>query len=122
MVPVMLGIEAAELGDASESYKWLEFSMGGFLKPPFNMRSETARNNAIYNLSISAGFVENFLYGFTGLRFTEQGLAPVYPSILPSAFKSVTLKGICLHNQRFEFVLNRDSTGKVQLSKRHSAP
>jgi protein-glucosylgalactosylhydroxylysine glucosidase len=122
MVPVMLGIEAAELGDAAESYKWLEFSMGGFLKPPFNMRSETARNNAIYNLSISAGFVENFLYGFTGLRFTEQGLASVYPSILPPAFKSVTLKGACLHNQRFEFVLNRDSSGKVQLSKRPAGP
>jgi protein-glucosylgalactosylhydroxylysine glucosidase len=122
MVPVMLGIEAAELGDAAESYKWLEFSMGGFLKPPFNMRSETARNNAIYNLSISAGFVENFLYGLTGLRFTEQGLVPVYPSILPAAFKSVTLKGVCLHDQRFDFVLNRDGTGKVQLSKRPSTP
>jgi protein-glucosylgalactosylhydroxylysine glucosidase len=122
MVPVMLGIEAAELGDAEEAYKWLEFSMGGFLKPPFNMRSETARNNAIYNLSISAGFVENFLYGFTGLRFTDQGLASVYPSILPAAFKSVTLKGVSLHNQRCDFVLSRDTTGKVQLDKQPSVP
>jgi hypothetical protein len=31
----------------TEAYKWLEFSMGEFLKPPFNMRSETARNKAI---------------------------------------------------------------------------
>ncbi|MGO8787339.1 MAG: glycoside hydrolase family 65 protein [Terriglobia bacterium] len=122
MVPVMLGIEAAELGDAAQSYKWLEFSMGGFLKPPFDVRSETAKNNAIYNLSISAGFLENFLYGFTGLRFTEQGLASAYPAILPAAFKSVTLKGISLHSQRFDFILRRDETGKVQLIQRPSIP
>ncbi|MGA2987189.1 MAG: glycoside hydrolase family 65 protein [Terriglobia bacterium] len=120
MVPVMLGIEAAELGDAAESYKWLEFSMGGFLKPPFDVRSETAKNNAIYNLSISSGFLENFLYGFTGLRFTEQGLTSAYPPLLPDGFKSVTLKGISLHNQKFDLILSRDSSGKVQLSKRPS--
>jgi hypothetical protein len=116
----MLGIEAAELGDAAESYKWLEFSMGGFLKPPFDVRSETAKNNAIYNLSISSGFLENFLYGFTGLRFTEQGLTSAYPPLLPDGFKSVTLKGISLHNQKFDLILSRDSSGKVQLSKRPS--
>ncbi len=120
MVPVMLGIEAAELGDAQESYKWLKFSMGGFLKPPFNVRSETARNNAIYNLSISAGYLENFLYGFTGLRFTDEGLTSVYPPVLPSEFKSVTLKNISFRNQRFDFILSRDSAGKVRLSKRPS--
>jgi len=122
MVPVMLGIEAAELGDAQESYKWLKFSMGGFLKPPFNVRSETARNNAVYNLSISAGYLENFLYGFTGLRFTDEGLTSAYPPVLPSEFKSVTLKNISLHQERFDFILSRDSAGKVLLSKRPSVP
>ncbi|MGO8735408.1 MAG: glycoside hydrolase family 65 protein [Terriglobia bacterium] len=121
MVPVMLGIEASELGDEAESYKWLKFSMGGFLKPPFNMRSETARNNAIYNLSISAGFLENFLYGFTGLRFTDQGLTPVYAPVLPSAWKSVTIKDVKLHGQSFDFVLSRDEAGKVHLEKRPAA-
>jgi predicted alpha-1,2-mannosidase len=117
MVPVMLGIEAAELGDPAQSYKWLKFSMGGFLKPPFNVRSETAKNNNIYNLSISAGFLEDFLYGFTGLRITDQGLKPVYSPILPAAFKRVTLKGIWIRNQRFDFILSRDSSGKVHLTK-----
>jgi Glycosyl hydrolase family 65 central catalytic domain len=117
MVPVMVGIEAAELGKEVESYIWLKFSMGGFLKPPFNMRSETARNNAIYNLSVSAGFLENFLYGFTGLRFTDAGLSQVYPPVLPSAFKSVTLGNISLRNRKHDLILSRDATGKVQLVK-----
>jgi hypothetical protein len=96
--------------------------MGGFLKPPFNMRSETARNNAIYNLSISAGFLENFLYGFTGLRFTDQGLVPVYAPVLPPAFKRVTIKGVKLHNKSFDFVLSRDQAGQVHLEKLPAAP
>jgi hypothetical protein len=121
MVPVMLGIEAAELGDAEAADKWLNFSTGGFLKPPFNVRSETAKNNAIYNLSISAGFLENFLYGFTGLRFTDEGLTPVYAPILPSAFKGVTLKNISLRGKRFDFSLSHDSRGTAQLSKQPSA-
>jgi trehalose/maltose hydrolase-like predicted phosphorylase len=121
MVPVMLGIEASELGDGAESYKWLKFSMGGFLKPPFNMRSETARNNAIYNLSISAGFLENFLFGFTGLRFTDQGLTPEYAPVLPPAWKSVTIKGVKLHGESFDFVLSRDEAGKDHLEKRPAA-
>jgi trehalose/maltose hydrolase-like predicted phosphorylase len=121
MVPVMLGIEAAELGDGATAYKWMKFSMGGFLKPPFNMRSETAKNNAIYNLSISAGFLENFLYGFTGLRFTDQGLTPVYAPVLPPGWKSVTIKGVKLHGQSVDFVLSRDEAGKVHLEKRPAA-
>ena len=122
MVPVMLGIEAAELGDGATAYKWMKFSMGGFLKPPFNMRSETAKNNAIYNLSISAGFLENFLYGFTGLRFTDQGLTPVYPPVLPPGWKRVTVKGIDLHQQRFDFIVSRDEAGRVHLDKQPAAP
>ncbi|MGD0129725.1 MAG: glycoside hydrolase family 65 protein [Terriglobia bacterium] len=122
MVPVMLGIEAAELGDGATAYKWMKFSMGGFLKPPFNMRSETAKNNAIYNLSISAGFLENFIYGFTGLRFTDQGLSSVYPPVLPPGWKRVTLRGITVHNQWFDFIVSRDEAGKVHLEKRPAAP
>jgi trehalose/maltose hydrolase-like predicted phosphorylase len=118
MVPVMLGIEAAELGDSAQSYQWLKFSMGGFLKPPFNMRSETAQNNCIYNLSISSGFLENFLYGFTGLRLTDDGLTPVYAPMLPAVFQSVTIRGVKLHNRKFDFVLSRDSEGKACLEKR----
>ncbi len=117
MVPVMLGIEAAELRDAAQSYQWLEFSMEGFLKPPFNVRSETAKNNSLYNLSISGGFLQNFLYGYTGLRITDQGLEPVYSPVLPAAFTSVTLKGICTREGQFELVVSRDGSGRAQITQ-----
>jgi trehalose/maltose hydrolase-like predicted phosphorylase len=121
MVPVILSIEAAQLGEEADVHKWLSYSSNGFLKPPFNMRSETPRNNALYILCVNSGYLENFLYGFTGLRFRDEGLTPIYPPALPSTLKSVTLKGISLRNQRFDFIISRDSTGKVQLSKQPSA-
>lgn len=121
MVPVILSIDAAAVGDAEESYKRLNFSNGPFLKPPFNVRSETPGNNHLYILCVSSGFLENFLYGFTGLRLTDQGLAAVYPPVLPSAWRSVTIKGIKLHGPVYDYVISRDETGKVQLERRPAA-
>ena len=121
MANTMFGIEASELGEGAEAYEWLKISMTGFLKPPFNVRSETTENNHLYILSLSGGFLENFLYGFTGLRFTDQGLTPVYAPVLPPAWKRVTIKTVKLHGQSFDFILSRDEAGKVHLEKRPAA-
>ncbi len=118
MVPVILSIDAEAMGDAEESYKRLKFSNGPFLKPPFNVRSETPGNNHLYILCVSGGFLENFLYGFTGLRLTDQGLTAVYPPALPSAWKGVTIKGVRLRGQSYDYVIRRDEAGKVQLERR----
>jgi hypothetical protein len=121
MVPVILSIDAAAVGDAAESYKGLKFSNGPFLKPPFNVRSETPGNNHLYILCVSSGFLENFLYGFTGLRLTDQGLKPVYAPVLPPAWKSITIKNAKPDGQSYDFVVSRDEAGKVQLERRPAA-
>ena len=81
MLLSMLSIEAAELGDQQLAQKWLLRQQGGFLKPPFNVRSETVLNNTTHILATSAGFLQNFLFGFSGLRITEAGLEPRYPPL-----------------------------------------
>lgn len=118
MVPVMLGIEAAELGNADEAGRWLRFSQNGFLKPPFDVRSETPRNNTIYILCVSGGFLENFLYGFTGLRFTDGGLKQVYPALLPPQLNRITLRYVALKGERYDFIVERDAQGKATLTRR----
>ncbi len=115
MVPVIVSIDAATVGDAEESYRRLKFSNGPFLKPPFNVRSETPGNNHLYILCVSGGFLENFLYAFTGLRLTDQGLTAVYPPILPSAWKGVTIKGLKLRGESYDYRISHDVAGKVQL-------
>lgn len=122
MLPVMLPTVAAELGDENEASKWLQASMGGFLKPPFNVRSETALNNATHILCVSSGYLENFIYGFTGLRMTDDGLTPVYPPLLPTGLKSLTLKSIVWRGKRMEIYVARDQTGQAKLSQRVPEP
>ena len=86
------------------------------------MRSETPGNNHLYLLAVSGGFVQNFLYGFTGLRLADRGLTPVYPPLLPSQWKSVKIKGVKLDGVAYDYAISRDEAGKVQLEKKPSAP
>jgi protein-glucosylgalactosylhydroxylysine glucosidase len=117
MLLSMISLEAAELGDAATANKWLQMQQGSFLKPPFNVRSETALNNTTYILATSTGFLQNFLYGFTGLRITDEGLQTRYPAVLPTAWRSLRLENITFRGQHFDYVLSRDGTGTTVVSK-----
>ena len=81
------------------------------------MRSETAANNAGYILSTSAGFVQSFVYGLTGLRIDDKGLTQVYPPVLPPGWRSLTLKNLAFRGQHFDVVVSRDAAGKVRLTR-----
>jgi hypothetical protein len=113
MLLAMISLEAAELGDAAAAEKWLQRQQTGFLKPPFNVRSETVLNNTTYILATSAGFLQNFLYGFSGLRITDQGLMSPYPPVLPAGWGRMVLRNIAFRGERFDYVVERDASGKV---------
>jgi hypothetical protein len=113
----MLPLEAATLNLADESSHWVARSMAGFVKPPFNVRSETEVNNTTYILAASGGFLQDFLYGFSGLRFGENGLAPKYPPVLPSSVKSMTLRGVLVSGRSYDFKVSRDAAGKTSLTE-----
>ena len=98
--------------------QWIARNLVGFVKPPFNVRSETVANNAGYILSTSAGFVQSFVYGLTGLRIEDQGLTAAYPPVLPDAWKSLTLKNITFRGQHFDIVVERDASGQVGLLRK----
>jgi trehalose/maltose hydrolase-like predicted phosphorylase len=117
MMMVMLAVHAAELGEGNVAGQWIDRNLVGFLKPPFNVRSETAANNAGYILSTSAGFLQSFLYGLTGLRINDQGLSQAYPPVLPAGWKSLTLKNLTFRGQRFDVVVSREPGGKVRLTR-----
>jgi len=120
MMVVMLAIHAAELGDAESALRWLRHEQALFLKPPFLVRSETPHNNATYILATTAGFLQNFLYGFTGLRLAGEGLAGKYAPVLPAAIKRLTLKGVACRGERLDVIVERDESGRPCL-RRHPA-
>lgn len=117
MMMVMLAVHAAELGEGNVAGEWIDRNLVGFLKPPFNVRSETVSNNAGYILATSAGFLQSFIYGLTGLRINDQGLSQAYAPVLPAAWKSVTLKNVSFRGQHFDVLVSRDAAGRVRLTR-----
>jgi trehalose/maltose hydrolase-like predicted phosphorylase len=125
MMMVMLAVHAAQLGDGRVAGEWVDRNLvGGFLKPPFNVRSETVVNNAGYILATSAGFLQSMVYGFTGLRLDDKGLSAAYAPVLPEKWKSLTLKNVAFRGERYDIAVSRDATGKVRLTRtpNRSAP
>ncbi len=117
MMMVMLAVHAASVGDGKEAGAWIARNLVGFLKPPFNVRSETVSNNAGYILATSAGFVQSFVYGLTGLRIDDRGLSEVYAPVLPDGWRSLTIRNISFRGQRYDIVVSRDASGKVALRR-----
>jgi protein-glucosylgalactosylhydroxylysine glucosidase len=118
MMMVTLTVHAAELGDSIAAEHWIARNLVGFLKAPFNVRSETAANNAGYILATSAGFVQSFVYGLTGLRIAANGLIEAYKPVLPAKWKSLTLKHITFRGQHYDIVIERDASGRVKLVRK----
>jgi trehalose/maltose hydrolase-like predicted phosphorylase len=115
MMMVMLAVAASELGDAKTAGDWIQRNLIGFLKPPFNVRTETVANNAGYILATSAGFLQSMVYGLTGLRIDDKGLDAAYPPTLPPTWKSLTLKHISFQGKQYDITVQRDAQGKVAL-------
>jgi trehalose/maltose hydrolase-like predicted phosphorylase len=115
-----MSISAAMNGDLDNATRWLERNFtGDVLKGPFNVRTETANNNTGYFITASAGFLQNLVYGFTGLRIQDKGLVEAYPPMLPPAWKSLTLKRVAFRGARYDIRVERGAGGEVRL--RHSA-
>jgi trehalose/maltose hydrolase-like predicted phosphorylase len=112
-------IAAAAVGDAPLAVAWLQSNFtSGLIKPPFNVRQETANNNTGYFITSSGGFIQNLVYGFSGLRIEEKGLAEAYAPVLPPEWKSMTLKDITLRGRHYDITIDRDASDRVKLVRK----
>jgi protein-glucosylgalactosylhydroxylysine glucosidase len=111
-------IAAAVVGDAPLAVAWLESNFtSNLIRPPFNVRTETATNNTGYFVTASGGFLQNLLYGFSGLRVEQKGLVAAYAPLLPPQWKSMTLKNIAFRGRRYDIIIDRDADGRVKLTR-----
>ncbi len=112
-------IAAAAAGDTTSAVAWLQRNFtSGLIKPPFNVRTETATNNTGYFVTASGGFLQNLLYGFSGLRVAEKGLVEAYAPVLPAEWKSMTLKDITIRGEHYDIIIDRDPGGHVRLTRK----
>ncbi|RDS84459.1 glycoside hydrolase family 65 protein [Dyella monticola] len=113
-----LSISAAMAGYTRDAERWFQsYVDADVVKPPFNVRTETASNNTGYFMTASGGFLQNLLYGFTGLRIQEQGLEQAYPPMLPVHWTAMTLKHITFRGKQMDITLKRNANGEVILTR-----
>jgi trehalose/maltose hydrolase-like predicted phosphorylase len=117
MGSTLLSVDAAELGDRSLIDSLLPHSYQGHLKGPFLVLSETPRNDAVNFVTGAGGFLQQVIYGYTGLRVRDGGLEPAFPAILPSKITRLALRNMYSRGKRYDVVV--DSTGRKILP--HSA-
>jgi len=112
-------IAAAAVGDSTSAVAWLQSNFTSqLIKPPFNVRLETAANLSGYFVTASGGFLQNLLYGFSGLRIQEKDLNGAYAPVLPPDWKSMTLKGIAFRGRRYDVIVDRDAGGAARLTRK----
>jgi hypothetical protein len=106
----LLSVDAAELGDRRLVDSLLPFSYQGYLRGPFLMLSETPTNDAISFLTGAGGFLQQVIFGYTGLRLGRRGLEPAFSPVLPTHITRLRLRNLHVRGKRYDVVV--DSAGR----------
>ena len=72
MGSTLLSVDAAELGDRALVDSLLPHSYQRWLQGPFLMLSETPTNDAVNFVTGAGGFLQQVIYGYTGLRWARR--------------------------------------------------
>jgi hypothetical protein len=110
MGSTLLSVDAAELGDRAMVDSLLPLSYRSHLRGPFLMLSETPTNDAVNFVTGAGGFLQQVIFGYTGLRFGRNGVEPAFPPVLPSSVQRLVLRGIHIRGRRYDVVV--DSAGR----------
>jgi len=100
---------AAELGDRALVDTLLPLSYRSHLRPPFLVLAETPTNQAVNFLTGAGGFLQQVVFGYTGLRFDESGLRAAFRPVLPSRITRLVLRNVSVRGRRYDVVVERDT-------------
>ncbi|MGH7507935.1 MAG: hypothetical protein ACREMZ_00505 [Gemmatimonadales bacterium] len=106
MGSTILSVGAAELNDQAMVDSLLPHSYQAWLKGPFLMLSETPTNDAVNFVTGAGGFLQQVIFGWTGLRLGEGGLEQAFPPVLPSGVKRLVLRGISLRGKQYDVIVD----------------
>ncbi len=110
----MMGTEfypilAAQIGDRPLIGQLLGPLSKPYLRPPFQVIAETPDNQNTNFITGAGAFLQQFVFGYTGLRLGEDGLERKFPPELPPGIRRLTLKNITVRSKRE--TLTFDSSG-----------
>jgi protein-glucosylgalactosylhydroxylysine glucosidase len=110
MGSTILGVGAAELNDRTMMDTLLPYSYRTHMKGPFLMLSETPQNDAVNFVTGAGGFLQQVIYGWTGYRWSDTGLEPEFPALLPSSVKRLVLRNVSVRGRRYDITV--DGSGR----------
>ncbi|MER5917675.1 glycosyl hydrolase family 65 protein [Streptomyces sp. NPDC001982] len=98
----------AELGDAKAAFEYTRRSVEPFVRPPFEQFAEARAGGAFTFLTGHGGFLQEFLYGYSGLRWRTDRV--VLAPILPGPLEGITLKRLRWRGRVFDVDIRHDGT------------
>ena len=81
---------------------------------PFLVLSETPTNQSVNFLTGAGGFLQQFIYGYTGLRLTEKGVVAKFKPILPSSISKLTVRGVRSRGKRYDVIVEGSSRRMIE--------
>ncbi len=117
LLPAIYPVVAAELGDRNLVEDFLVRSYEPFMKQPFNVLNEGSSGESVVFLT-GTGFLQQFIYGYTGLRWGENGIEQKFKPMLPSRVKKLVLRNISSRGKRSDFVIERGTLSQISKDDR----
>ena len=108
MTATLYPVVAAELRDRSLIDSLFPQTYRGYLRGPFRMLAETPNNDAVNFLTGAGGFLQQVIYGYSGLRLGDDGVSRAFPPLLPSAITRLELRGFSLRGKRYDIVVENN--------------
>lgn len=107
MTDAMHAIVAAELGRAEQAAWYTERSVNEFLRGDFlQFTEERSGGHAFTFITGAGGFLQEFLYGYSGLRWGLDGIT--LDPILPTGLTEITLTGLRYRGSTFDLTIGAD--------------
>lgn len=109
MTDAIASIDTSALGTPGcSAYTYMLRSVTPFLAAPFDQFHEDRSGGAFTFMTGEGGYLQEFLYGFTGLRF-QTGSVEIDPT-LPPELPGVNLTGLKWHGRVFDLSVGQRTT------------
>jgi hypothetical protein len=102
----LLSVDAAELRDSALVDRLLPYSYKTHLQGPFLMLSETPTNHAVNFLTGAGGFLQQVIFGYTGLRLGDGGLEPRFAPVLPRHITRLVLHAVHVRGKSYDVIVD----------------
>ena len=99
-------IPAVEIDERPVLQRLLDNTYRPYVRPPFHVLPETPTNNNINFITGAGAFLHQFIFGYTGLRFSaDAGLSRRFEPLLPERISRLKLRNVWIRGKRVDVII-----------------